>query len=257
MAVYLDLAVILNFIVDFLLLLGTNRLAGFPPGVGRAALAAGIGAMYSAACLLPGFRFLGNILWRMVFLGVMGMVAFGMDKSALRRSILFVMLSMALGGIALGMGKPGFWSLAASAAALCLLCIAGFQGTAGGRSFIPVELRNGQVCVHLVGLQDTGNTLRDPVSGQQVLVTGAEVARELTGLTREQLRDPVRTLTDSPLPGLRLIPYRAVGQERSMLLAMRLPYVKVGSWQGSSLVAFAPEGLGRDGTYQVLTGGAV
>ena len=30
MEVYLDLVIILNFLVDFLLLLGTNRLSGFP-----------------------------------------------------------------------------------------------------------------------------------------------------------------------------------------------------------------------------------
>ena len=33
--IYVDLVAILNTIVDFLLILGTNRLAGFPPGCGR------------------------------------------------------------------------------------------------------------------------------------------------------------------------------------------------------------------------------
>ena len=44
MEVYLDILMLLNFLVDFLLLTGTNRLAGFPPGAGRAALAAALGA---------------------------------------------------------------------------------------------------------------------------------------------------------------------------------------------------------------------
>ena len=38
--IYLDLVVILNFLVDFLLLLGTNRLSGFPASPLRAAAAA-------------------------------------------------------------------------------------------------------------------------------------------------------------------------------------------------------------------------
>ena len=33
--VYLDVAVVLNFLVDFLLILGTNRLAGFPAALLR------------------------------------------------------------------------------------------------------------------------------------------------------------------------------------------------------------------------------
>ena len=60
MDIYLDLAVILNFIVDFLLLLGTNRLAGFPLDARRCALAAALGGVYGGACLIPGFSFLGD-----------------------------------------------------------------------------------------------------------------------------------------------------------------------------------------------------
>ena len=257
MVLYLDVAVLLNFLIDFLLLLGTNRLAGFPPGAGRAALAAGVGSVYAACCLIPGFHFLGNFLWRLVSLTLMSVIAFGCRRIALRRCVLFVLLSMALGGAALGIGKGGFWGLVAAAAGVSLMCALGFRGKAGGTGYVPVELRYAGKKVCLTGLRDTGNTLRDPVTGQQVLVTGAEVARELTGLTPQQLRNPVETLTSAAVPGLRLIPYRAVGQKGGMLLAMRFPDVKVGNWRGSSIVAFAPEGLGKDGAYQVLTGGAI
>ena len=255
--VYLDVAVLLNFLIDFLLLLGTNRLAGYPPGAGRAALAAALGSVYAGCCLLPGFRFLGNLLWRLVSLGLMSTIAFGWKKTALRRGILFVFLRMALGGVALGIGSGGLFALVAAAAGVSLLCLLGFRGKAGGSSYVPVELQYAGKRLRLTGLQDTGNTLRDPVTGQQVLVAGAEVAEELTGLTAQQLQTPVETLASAALPGLRLIPYRAVGQKGGMLLAMRLTDVKVGSWRGSSIVAFAPEGLGKDGAYQVLTGGAI
>ncbi len=60
MYLYLDVVAILNFLVDFLLILGTNRLTGFPPEYWRSAAAAGLGGVYGAACLLPGFSFLGN-----------------------------------------------------------------------------------------------------------------------------------------------------------------------------------------------------
>ena len=66
--IYLDLVILLNFSVDFLLLMGTNRLSGFPLSPGRCAWAAVLGAVYSGACLLPGFSFLGALLWRMVSL---------------------------------------------------------------------------------------------------------------------------------------------------------------------------------------------
>ena len=60
--IYLDVVMGINFLVDFLLLMGTNRLAGFPSDKKRLFLASFLGAVYSGVCLLPGFRFLSNTL---------------------------------------------------------------------------------------------------------------------------------------------------------------------------------------------------
>ena len=85
----------------------------------------------------------------------------------------------------------------------------------------------------------------------------ADVASELLGLTEEQLQHPVETLTKGILPGLRLVPYRAVPQPGGMLLALRFPGAVIGKNKGSPLVAFAPQVLGRGAGYRMLTGGAV
>ncbi len=244
---YLDVAILLNFLVDYFLLVGANRLSGFPPGRKRAALAAGFGSVYAVACLR--FPFLGSFLWRIVSLGVMGMLAYGVQ--AFRRSMLFVLLSMALGGIALGLGKGGFFSLISAAAGVGALCLLGFRGKVGASRYVPVELTTDQGKIHVTALLDTGNTLTDPVTGQSVLVLGADAACRLAGLTRQQLADPVKTMTQ--VPGLRLIPYRAVGRPDGMLLAMRVKQAKIGEKKCSALVAFAPESV--SGTYQALIGG--
>lgn len=254
MTVYLDGVLILNFLVDFLLLLAAGRLCGFPVKAGRAAAGGLLGGLYAAACLLPGFAFLGNILWRTVSLGAMALIAYGCSVSALRRGVVFAFLSLALGGAVLGIGKGGFLGIVCAAGVLCLLCCIGFRGKLGGTTYVPVELNYEDKHISLTALQDTGNTLRDPVTGQQVLVIGAEAANKLIGLTRSQLKSPVESV--GAIPGLRLIPYHSVGSS-GFLLAMRLQGVKIGSWQGSTLVAFAPEGLSREGAYQALTGGAL
>ena len=252
MVVYLDILLFLNFIVDFFLLLGTNRLAGFPPGFLHCVWGALVGALYGAACLLPGFAFLGNTLWRTVSLLLMGGIAFGFRRNAIRRCVLFYLLSMALGGVALGFGAGSIWTLIGATMAVAGLCIFGFRNHLG-KHFVPVELSYGAQKVTLTALQDTGNCLKDPLTGQPVLVIGPEAAQRLTGLTLAQLRDPANALT--ALRGLRLVPYRAVGKRGGMLLALRMENVKIGSFRGSRMVAFAPEGLGENGEYQALTGG--
>ena len=255
MGIYLDLVVILNFLVDFLLLLGTNRLSGFPVEGKRLVLAAALGGVYSGACLMHGFRFLGNLLWRLVSLGGMAGIAFGWNRSTLKRCGVFVLLSMALGGVALGLERSNIPSLLLAAGGLWLLCRVAFGEGIGQREYVPIQLSYGEKHASLIALRDSGNTLRDPVTGEPVLVIAGDVAGKLTGLTDRQLRCPMETMLQRPIPGLRLVPYRAVGQASGMLLAMEFENVKIGSRQQRALVAFAAEGLGEGQMYQALTGG--
>ena len=254
MVVYLDLVIGLNFLIDLLLLAGTNRIAGFPVPWRRTVLAAALGAVYAGGCMLPGFHFLGNGLWRCVSLGLMGAIAFGISRSAVRRGLLFVLLSMAMGGVALCVDAGGIRGIAAGVAVL-LLCAFGFRGAPGSREYVPVELNWEGRREELLALRDTGNTLRDPVTGQSVLIVDAAAAWHLLGLTRQQLQKPVETVAAGEFPGLRLIPYSTVGQSNGMLAALRMENVRIDQWRGSTLVAFAPAGLDAEGGYRALTGG--
>ena len=256
MTVYLDVVMLLNFAIDLLLLAGTSRIDGFPVRWGRTALAAALGGLYAGCCLLPGFRFLGNLLWRCISLGAMGSIAFGISLSALRRSLLFVLLSMALGGIALSMNGGSIPAVMVGMGILMLCCF-GFRYPPGSRAYVPVELSWNGKKQRFLALRDTGNSLRDPVTGQSVLIVDASVAEPLLGLSRQQLLSPVETVAAGNFPGLRLVPYRSVGQPGGMLAALRMENVKIDRWQGSTLVAFAPTGLDAEGAYQALTGGIV
>lgn len=256
MRVYVDLVAGLNFLVDLLLLLGTNRLMGFPAEGKRCAAAAALGGVYGGACMLPGFRFLGNLLWRTVSLGLMAVIAFGLNPGGAKRGGVFLLLTMALGGVAASLNQSNAPALVLAAGGIWLLCRTAFCGS-GGQEYVPVRLTYGGKTVDLTALRDTGNTLRDPISGEPVLVVSAQAAEVLTGLTEEQLRAPLETLAKGAVPGLRLIPYRAVGQGGSFLLALKLKKVRVGSRVGSCVVAFDPGGIRKGDMYQALTGGAI
>lgn len=245
MVIYLDAFVGLNFLVDLCLLLGVNRLAGHPPGVKRAAAAAALGGGYAGACLLPGFSFLANGLWRLVSLGLMGWTAFGPDRSGWSRSVLFVLLSMALGGLAMSLNTGGV-GLPVCAGGLGLLCRMGFRSR--GREKLAIAVTYGGRTVRALALRDTGNNLRDPITGESVTVLTPELGEKL-GIPSAVLRDPVAGM----MPGLRLIPARTVGGG-DLLAAVRCESVTVDGRKAGGVVAFAREDFGN-GEYQALIGG--
>ena len=245
MVVYLDAFMGLNFLVDLCLLLGVNRLSGYPPGVGRAAAAAVLGGGYAGACLVPGFSFLASGFWRGISLGLMGWTAFGGNRSGWSRSILFVLLSMALGGLVVSLDTGGA-GLPLCAVALAALCRIGLRSR--GREKVPVTVTYAGRSIQVLALHDTGNGLRDPITGGSVTVLSPELGEKL-GIPSEVLRDPAGAV----MPGIRLIPARTVGGG-GLLAAVRCDSVTIGGRPAGCIVAFARENFGN-GEYQALTGG--
>ena len=245
MVIYLDAFMGLNFLVDLCLLLGVNRLAGCPPGLRRAAAAAALGGGYAGACLVPGRHFLGGGLWRGVSLALMGWTAFGPGRSGWSRSVLFILLSMALGGLAVCM-ETGGCGVVLCAGALWLLCRMGLRSR--GRQFVSLAVTYGGKTVRALALYDTGNTLRDPITGEPVTVLSPELGEKL-GFGAQVLRDPAAAM----VPGIRLIPARTIGGG-GLLAAVRCQRVMIGGKEGGALVAFARESFGN-GEYPALTGG--
>lgn len=231
------LVMLLNFTVNDLILLAAGGICGVRPRLERVLTGAAVGAVYAAMCLLPGPQWLGSFLMRMVSVLVMGLVTFGM----LGPSGVVWVLNLAVDGVVSGVG---IWGMLLGS--VLLLGALFFKGN----GTVPVELQYGEQKLKLKALRDTGNCLRDPVTGCGVMVIGPEAAQRLTGLSELQLRSPLQSM--GAIPGLRLIPYKAVGSS-GFLLALKLPRVRIGGWKGSYVVAFAPEGL----RYEALIGGSV
>ncbi len=254
MAIYSVLVGMVSFAVNFLLLLGTNRLLGAISNLRSIVCGAALGAFHSVLCTATGFRLFGGFLWNIFFLFFSGIVAFGLSVHSFGKCLLYILLSMALSWLTAGTGG-GIWMGLSGALGIFFLCVRLVGQKRKGSELMPVELnyQNEKVCIW--ALRDTGNGLKDPISGKPVLVVGPKVAQKLVGLSQKQLENPVESVGD--LPGLRLIPYRTVGQNKGLLLGMRLANIKIGKWQGSSIVAFAPCGLGERQNYQALTGGNI
>ena len=253
--VYVDLVIVLNATVDFLLLLSVNRLTGYTSAIIRCIIGAVIGGIYGGLCLCPGLFFLQKWYWCIAVLCVVTSISFGVKVSAIRRGALFVLLSMTLGGITAGLNSASVIPLILAAAAIYLLCTLGVADPVRGIKYVNVELCWKGRIYPLTALVDTGNTLMDPISGSQVLVVNPQVAFELFQLTRKQLHDPIETMQTVGIYGLRLIPYRTVGNPSGMLLGVSVDSIAVNGQAIGKIIAFSPEDFGNDCCYQALAGG--
>lgn len=246
--------VVWRMLVDYLLMLGTNRMTDGRLN-GRLIPAVVLGGVYTWLCLQPELWFLGNDAWRWLILILAGLMAFGWCDGSWHRLCIYWMLSLAVEDLV----TTGRWQTLLPGAvaiwALSRLCKETQEGEAQTR--LPLEIRHGKETVKLTALCDTGNTLRDPITGEQVLVIGSTAAEKLTGLTSEQLRKPLDTLVKGTVPGLRLIPYRALGQPGGLLLALRFRDVKLGNKHTDAIIALAPDRIGGGEGFQALAGGVI
>ena len=281
--IYLDELFLLNFVVDYLLLLAAGRLSGEVLRRGWLALGAAIGAAYAAAAVLPGMGFLLHPLCKLGAAVLALLAGYGKSRRLLRVSLVFFAVSAAFGGGVFALQLLGgrgltlqngiFYSamdlrlILLSAAGCYVLITLLFQRTARHsglrRELVPAVLTLEGRRVALTALVDTGNTLTDPATGRPVMVAEGETLSPLfppgTGPGPEDLRDPaggLARLGEGPPRGrLRLLPYRAVGVDRGLLLAVRVDRARVGGEElGPLLVAMSPTPVSDGGSYRALIG---
>ena len=268
--IYADELVALNALIDYLLLLLAARAAELPLRRGRFALAGLAGGLYAlAAAVGPGVLRTGA--GKLLLSGLMCALAFGCRRGVWKGWGAFLGLSALFAGAvyaaALLSGRPaGPGSVPAAISARLLavcfaLCWAAvrllLERSPPGSARAEVVLTLGERSVRLTALRDTGNRLRDPVSGCAVLTADGRAMGALLGdaLPLPVPEDPtvlLRCLARDPrlAPRLGLAPYAAVGGT-GLLVTVRPDSVTVDGQDVRALAAVSPVGIG-DGDYNAI-----
>ncbi len=274
--VYVDMLFLLNLIANYLLLLAAGRMAGAPLCRWRIGLGATTGALYAVLVFLPGLAWLAHWPCKLVSGVLMALIAYGGEQELLRVTILFFGASAGLAGAVLGMELLGnvsltlehgvFYSQIDLRLLLLLFVVCYFVlslffrrvGKHAGRDLVQLELTLDSGSIVLMALRDTGHTLTDPVSNRPVVVVYWKILAGVLPPWADPA-DPVQSVKRCYELGsrlARLVPYRAVGVDCGMLLALRTQSVKAdGKDLGGLLVALSPTQVDDGGTYQALIGG--
>ncbi len=273
--VYIDLLFLLNLIANYLLLLAAGRMAGATLIRWRITLGAGLGALYAAFIFLPKLVWLAHWPCKLALGVLMAAVAYGGERHLLRVTVLFFGASAALAGAVLGLELLGSISLTLEHGVFytpldirllllifvaCYFILSLFFRRTGQhrRELTRLKIIFDTGTADLTALRDTGHTLTDPVDNRPVVVVCWQA---LIGVLPSWAdpSDPIQSVERCHAAGsrqARLVPYRAVGVECGMLLALRAQQVTVdGKPMGRLLVALSPTAVDDGGGYQALIGG--
>lgn len=284
MVIYIDSAFLLNAALDWLLLYFTGYLAGLEQRWGRLLLAACGGGCYAVATLF----FPESILSFELLKAAVGVFllwgAYGTSAHFWRLIIPFYALSFGLAGAVLA--AELFFDTSFLYGGAYILPIKGnrlipvtvgiflllfFRGRGSERhqicrEIVPVQFDLLGKTVKIRALRDSGNTLKEELSGAPVLVVEASALAHIWPESLcefadpEQLKNPegmiemAAGIEERPL--LRLFSYRSVGTEKGMLLACRVYQVQIGRYRRNSLwVALSPTPVSESREYEALWGG--
>ncbi|PTX51954.1 stage II sporulation protein GA (sporulation sigma-E factor processing peptidase) [Melghirimyces profundicolus] len=292
MVVYADLVFALNLCIDFLLLWLTSAIRRQPAPHWRLFSAAFLGACYAVIHLthplvltytFPG-KMLFSVLMIWVAMGYRGPLAF------LRNLGVFYLISFVTGGgmFALhyffsggvqasggmllnpsyGWGSPVSWGFVLLAFPLVWLYARISFGTIQERQKVNrhltrVAIRINNRKLECVGLMDTGNQLRDPISRTPVMMVELEplipfLPDPVVKLAREKNWERFgEDLTREWMTRIRLVPFRGAASDAGLMLTLKPDRVEIfqdGIWYdaGKVLVGLDDRRLSSDGTFQAI-----
>ena len=244
--------VLLDVFVVYLLQLGAAKLYGGKCDHFRALIGAAIAAIHSGAVASGILTYMDRYAARTVMLTVAGSVSFGCRRDGIWKTTVFLLLDAALEGMVCVHHMTSAAQRLAVTAVIALLCCIVHKTRKTEKSYAHIEIRYAGKTVHVDAFRDTGNRLKDMVTGVPVLVLGPEAAYRLTGLRQEELSSPLDTMENSQIKGLRLIPYSSVGNSRGLMLGVRSRDIVVDGIPTDMVIAMAPEGMGM---HEALIGG--
>ncbi len=248
---YVDVLFLVNFMMDYILLLIVRRMLKCSATYGRVCVGALLGAALTCLIVILPVPYVVKFLFSYLFINTLMLVT-GLKirkiKTLVKAVILLYIGTFLLGGI-LGYVRQ----YVRTGSFLFAMAILGYYAILGIWNFIShirrvedticqVELYYAGNVYEMRGLIDTGNHLCDPISGQPVSVLDGEKGTEILG--------------DSIPEGLRYIPYHSIGKENGMMAIFQIERMCVHRqeecWLEKPLLAISEEQISKTNEYQMI-----
>lgn len=254
MYVYAEYLLIENLIINYIILYVTKRFTRTDTSNLRVFIAALIGALYTLIVLIPSFNFLANFLIKIIVSVLLIIVAFNPIKlkKLVKLFATFYTVSFVFAGASLALfyltnskiffGKGIFYIkefplkiLIVGIVVAWILFKITFQLIQSKISkqnmYVSFTIKLQERKVKVLGLVDTGNSLKEPISNIPVIVVEFSAIKDILPVSIQtiftkynennlNIISEIMSNSDEHL-NFRLIPFKSIGKENGMLLGFK------------------------------------
>lgn len=280
--IYIDVLFATNCIINYILLMGVGHLTVMPIKIKRTLLSSMTGGLYAACMFFPGISFLYGILGKLGVSALMIYIAFpfkGLRAFFRQAGSLYVLSFAFCGGVtalyyltplsAVGFtvsnGVPYFNISAVRLIVYISICyiLVGTVFTVFNAkykeksNYYKTEIWVGGRFITVNALLDTGNHLKDSITGRPAIIAELEAIRSIMDDdTYNYFLKNGKGYTDWK-SRIRLLPYSSIGNAGGSILAFRADNVVVVKGEkreeyGDIFVGVYSERLSVDGAYSSL-----
>lgn len=259
MTIYLDIVLIENLIMNSIIIYATAIIMKLKIKHLNILLSSLIGAIYSIMTYISNLKIYSNIFIKIILSIIMVYIAYKPQslKILLKQILIFYLTSFLFGGVAfaliyvvkpqeilmrngLFLGTYPLKTVFLSAIIASVIGIFGFKLVKNKISKkdmycqIIIKLNNKEI--QTTAMVDTGNLLKDPITGNPVIVVESsllekilplELLLNLDKIIGGEFENVTEEIRNTYMNKLKLIPYASLGKQNGMLIGIKADEVKI------------------------------
>lgn len=291
MTIYIDVVLIENLLMNYIILFATGVILKIPIKHIRLILASLLGAIYTIIAYISGLKIYSNFFLKLILSLVIIYIAFNPKsiKKLLKFTLIFYLTSFVFGGAAFALiyiVKPqeilqnnglvlnanSLKVIFISAIIAFVIITIGFKVVKNKISakdmYCDVKIKLNHKEIEIKAMLDTGNFLKEPITNTPVIVVEhtllydcipKEILNHLESILGGDFSEIPDNIKEEYMPKLKVIPFSSLGKQNGMLLGIKAEKVIIKFEEEEKenqnvIIGIYNKSLTKRGEYRALLG---
>ena len=293
MTIYIDVVLIENLIMNYIILLATGIILKEKIKTLRLFLASLLGAIYSVVAYMSILEIYSSMILKIILSILIVYIAFNPQtiKKMWKDILIFYLTSFVFGGAAfaliyivkpqdilmkngLFLGTYPLKTIILGAIIAFIIIIAAFSVVKSKITkkdmFTQIEIQLNEKNIETTAMIDTGNLLKEPITNAPVIVIEhtllyecipKEILNNLDELLGGDFKNIPESVKNEYISKLKLIPFSSLGKQNGMLIGIKADYIKIKDKEENKeekkeniIIGIYSKSLTKRGEYRALIG---